>query len=155
MLRLAFTHVDQPRRVLIVDRRAENRVVHTTFLRHHGLVARGVAYPDTAMRLLRAFRPEVIVTDLDISYRHLDGLAFISAVRQRHDIRQPAVVVMSDFTHQADVWRARCVGADSFLVKPCPAERLLLEVRQAFYARLLAEVTFKGRSSLFGSAAKH
>jgi len=135
-----LTRVDQPCRVLIVDGHAEERLVHTTFLRHHGMVARGVARPDTALRVVAAFRPEVIVTELVFTGLHFDGLALISAVRQRHDIRAPVVIVVADFTQHGDLRRARSVGADSFLVKPCLPERLLLEVRRAFYTRHLAEV---------------
>ena len=136
----ALPHVDRPRRVLIVDGLAEARVVHMTFLRQHGMVARGVARPETALRVLCAFRPEVIVTDLVFPGRPFDGLAFISAVRQRQDIREPVVVVVSGFTQRSNLRSARIAGADSFLVKPCLPERLLLEVRRSFYARHVAEV---------------
>lgn len=136
----ALTDVDRPRRVLIVDGLAEARVVHMTFLRRHGMVARGVARPETALRALSTFRPQVIVTDLVFPGRHVDGLAFINAVRQRQDIREPVVVVVSGFGQQSNLRSARIAGADSFLVKPCLPERLLLEVRRSFYAKQLAEV---------------
>ena len=132
--------VDRPRRLLLVNGCAQDRVVHMTFLRHHGMVVHGVAWPDTALRVLCAFRPEVIVTDLVFPRRHFDGLAFVSAVRQLRDIRDPVVVVLSDFTRHGDHRRARMVGADSFLIKPCHPERLLLEVRRAFYERQLLHV---------------
>jgi DNA-binding response OmpR family regulator len=139
----ALTPVDRPRRVLIVGTFAEDRVVYTTFLRHHGIVARGVARPETALRVLDSFRPEAIVTNLVFSGRSFDGLAFISAVRQQHDVRQPVVVVVSDFTEVADQRRARLAGADSCLIKPCLPERLLLEVRRASYARQLMNVSYQ------------
>jgi CheY-like chemotaxis protein len=56
--------VDRPRRLLLVDGCANDRVIHMAFLRHHGMVVHGVAWPDTALRVLCGFRPDVIVTDL-------------------------------------------------------------------------------------------
>jgi CheY-like chemotaxis protein len=125
--RVAF---DRRWRVLIVNGFVDGREMYVDFLRHHDLEVRGVARPRAALRILRRFRADVIVTDFAFPEGRVDGVTFISVVRQQPGLHDPVVIVVSGFTQPADERRARAAGADAFLMKPCLPERLFLEMRR-------------------------
>ena len=69
---------DRRWRVLIVNGFADGREMYVHFLRHHDLEVRGAARPTAALRILRRFRPDVIVTDFVFPEGRVDGVTFIT-----------------------------------------------------------------------------
>jgi CheY-like chemotaxis protein len=119
--------------------------MYVNFLQHRNLEVRGAARPTAALRMLRRFRPDVIVTDFAFPEGRVDGATFVDVVRQHPDLHDAVVIVVSGFTQPADERRARAAGADAFLLKPCLPERLLLEMRRVFALRQAAAVPRGGR----------
>jgi CheY-like chemotaxis protein len=132
-------------RVLIVNGFADGREMYVDFLRHCDLEVRGAARPIAALRILRRFRPDIIVTDFAFPEGRVDGVTFVDVVRQQPDLHDAVVIVVSGFTQPADERRARAAGADAFLIKPCLPERLLLEMRRVLARRQAAAVPRGGR----------
>jgi two-component system cell cycle response regulator DivK len=130
--------VERRQRVLIVNGFADGREMYVDFLRHCDLEVRGAARPTAALRILRRFRPDIIVTDFVFPEGRLDGVTFINVVRQQPALYDPVVIVVSGFTQPTDERRARAAGADAFLMKPCLPERLLLEMQRVFARHLSA-----------------
>jgi DNA-binding NarL/FixJ family response regulator len=72
-------------------------------------------------------RPDVVL--MDIRMPRLDGLAATAAIRARS--APPAVVVLTTFDSDDEVFRALEVGATGFLLKDTPPQELLRAVRLA------------------------
>ncbi|MEO3745071.1 response regulator transcription factor [Plantactinospora sp. B5E13] len=72
-------------------------------------------------------RPDVVLMDLRMP--HLDGLAATAAIRLRP--RPPAVIVLTTFDADDDVFQALDAGATGFLLKDTPPADLLRAVRLA------------------------
>ena len=72
-------------------------------------------------------RPDVVL--MDIRMPRLDGLAATAAIRARP--RPPAVVVLTTFDSDDEVFRALEAGATGFLLKDTPPAELLRAVRLA------------------------
>jgi two-component system cell cycle response regulator DivK len=144
-------------RVLIVNGFADGREMYVDFLQYQGLEVRGVARPTAALRILRRFRPDVIVTDFAFPEGRVDGVTFVSVLRQQPGLQDPAVIVVSGFTQPTDERRARAAGADAFLMKPCLPERLLLEMRRCLALRRTVALRGARRLTLVrrGSSAEH
>lgn len=144
-------------RVLIVNG-FDGRQMYVDFLRQCDLDVRGAARPTTALRILRRFRPDVIVTDLVFPEGRVDGATFITVVRQQPGRHEPVVIAVSGFTQPADERRVRAAGADAFLMKPCLPERLLLEMRRLLALRQAIAASRGARRLTVvrrGSSAEH
>jgi DNA-binding NarL/FixJ family response regulator len=72
-------------------------------------------------------RPDVVL--MDIRMPRLDGLAATAAIRARP--QPPAVVVLTTFDSDDEVFRALQAGATGFLLKDTPPAELLRAVRLA------------------------
>jgi DNA-binding NarL/FixJ family response regulator len=81
----------------------------------------------TAIDLVRRLRPEVVL--MDIRMPAMDGLAATAAIRAQP--QPPAVVVLTTFNTDDDVFRALEAGATGFLLKDTPPTELLRGVRLA------------------------
>lgn len=143
-------------RVLIVNG-FDGREMYVDFLRQCNLDVRSAARPMAALRILRRFRADVIVTDLVFPEGRVDGATFITVVRQQPGRREPVVIVVSGLTQPADERRVRAAGADAFLMKPCLPERLLLEMRRCLARRRAVAPRGARRLTLVrrGSSAEH
>jgi DNA-binding NarL/FixJ family response regulator len=73
------------------------------------------------------YRPDVVL--MDIRMPRLDGLAATAAIRARP--HPPAVVVLTTFDTDDDVFRALDAGAIGFLLKDTPPAELLRAIRLA------------------------
>lgn len=81
-------------------------------------------------KLKEGFKPDVIVCDVIMP--GMDGIEFMSAVKEQHLADQAKRVVLSNQGEQADIDRAKKVGVDGYIVKatsiPSEVVRLVLEI---------------------------
>ncbi len=80
-----------------------------------------------AIDAVRRHRPDVVL--MDIRMPRLDGLAATGAIRARQ--HPPAVIVLTTFDTDDDVFQALEAGASGFLLKDTPPLELLHAVRVA------------------------
>jgi len=80
-----------------------------------------------AIAAVDRYRPDVVL--MDIRMPKLDGLAATAAIRARP--QPPAVVVLTTFDSDDEVFRALEAGATGFLLKDTPPAELLRAVRLA------------------------
>jgi len=114
-------NIEQPTRVLIADDRPQSR---------NGLKALLATWPEVevvgeatngqeAVRLMEECRPEVVLMDAIMPV--MDGLEATGLIKDRW----PEVKVIVLTIHSSLRAEALTVGADSFLIKGCPAVDLL------------------------------
>jgi CheY-like chemotaxis protein len=72
--------------------------------------------------------PDFIVTDTQLG--GFDGYRLCELLRSDRDTSLIPIVILSGDPEPGDVARARAAGADSVLVKPCPPQTLLAEIRR-------------------------
>lgn len=88
------------------------------------------AYPDC--RLLReqveALRPDLVLLDIEMPY--VNGLQGLYLLKQ-HFPGIPALM-LTIFDDDDKVFNAVCLGADGYLLKNAPPERLLAAIREVF-----------------------
>ena len=111
-------------RVLVIDDHAvSRRFIRSALLQSHCSVKQ-TADPGVARRWARDWRPDVILTDLNL--RDQSGLEFIRQLREHNTPPQtlPRLLVMS--ADDSPATRARCkqTGADAFLAKPSSARAI-------------------------------
>lgn len=76
----------------------------------------------------RAPRPDLILLDLGLPGK--DGREVLAEIKQREDLRQVPVVVMTASTDQEDVARTQQLHVESYLVKPVDLEKFLALVQE-------------------------
>jgi signal transduction histidine kinase/ActR/RegA family two-component response regulator len=114
--------------VLLVDDDADTREFLATALRAAGADLRAVGSAAAAFATMRAWRPDVIVSD--IAMPEQDGYAFIQGVRALDDAaggRTPAVALTA-LARPRDRVRALAAGFQTHLPKPVDPNELVLAV---------------------------
>jgi len=84
-----------------------------------------VAYDGrSALQAARAFPPDAML--IDIVMPHMDGLRLAQLVRQEPALDQTTLIAVTGHTDSRINQRARLVGFDHFLLKPCAVSDLLV-----------------------------
>ena len=121
-------------RVLIVDDEVNARAALAELLRDEGYVVETVADGESALAVLDSFRPQVLLTDINMP--HVDGLQLLRSVRERNT--GITVVVMTAGDGVDTLRSASRQGADYFLTKPIDLAEL---------GRIIGLVTARATSS--------
>jgi two-component system, cell cycle response regulator DivK len=101
--------------------------MYAMYLRVQGFDPIVMDDPDEALR--QAAHVDLIVTGIRLRASN-DGLALIQRLRQSDATRATPIIVLTACAFDEDRARAFAAGCDTFLVKPCTPEALLIEVHR-------------------------
>lgn len=110
--------------VLVVDDEPMVREVVTAYLERDGLRVTSAADGATALRMLDASRPDLVI--LDLMLPHVDGLAVLAHLRRTADL---PVIVLTARGEEPDRVLGLELGADDYVVKPFSPRELVARVR--------------------------
>jgi len=102
--------------VLVVDDNAVNLELQTYVLADAGWQVRGCTGVDDALVLLSQWRPDVILTDIQMPRR--DGFDLVRAVRADPSLAATPVVALTAFAMKGDEQRMHEAGCDGYIAKP-------------------------------------
>jgi two-component system, cell cycle response regulator DivK len=122
--------------VLVVDDDYDNRVIYSAGLRFAGFRVEAVSDAVTALRRAREGQPNAIVMDLSMPV--IDGFEAIRRLRGDVQTRRIGVVALTAFTSNENRVRAKQVGADFFVSKPCTPTELSVHIFECMRRRGLA-----------------
>jgi CheY-like chemotaxis protein len=115
--------------VLVVDDHDDNRELFSTILRDHDFIVTTAADGLEALEVAARERPHIIV--LDLAMPNLDGFDTMVRLRLEEHGRAAFILVVSAFNDRASRARAKDLGADAFLAKPCAPTDLVAVVKAA------------------------
>lgn len=113
-------------KILVVDDDPEWVRVLTLYLSGRGYQVDSALNGVEALERVAANRPDVIVADIAMPV--MDGYELCSQLRQKPETRTIPFIFLTARDQDTDKTKARKIGSDAYLVKPCPLERLLLSV---------------------------
>jgi CheY-like chemotaxis protein len=120
-----------PPTILVVDDDADARVIYSEYLRAHGWLTFTAVDGRSALDKVAELAPDAIV--LDLAMPRVDGWTVLKHLRDSSwTATIPVVVVTASMTARDEAFEAGC---DAFLLKPCPPETLLLQLRGLFRIR--------------------
>jgi len=113
-------------RILVVDDHLTTRQALGTILRQEGYEVREASAAEEALDLLRAFEPNLILSDLHMP--RIDGATFLEMARESGC--SASFVLMTSLTHEEVAAAAMRSGAAQCLHKPLDIDVLLGVVQQ-------------------------
>lgn len=118
----------QPRKILVVDDRWENRSVVVNLLEPLGFEMFEAEDGRDGLAKIAQFQPDLVVTD--ISMPVMDGYEMLAQMRQNSQWSNIAVIVSSASVFDSDRQKSLDAGANEFLPKPIQAESLLAALQK-------------------------
>ncbi|MBW4617177.1 MAG: response regulator [Desmonostoc vinosum HA7617-LM4] len=117
-----ISYQGQPRHILIVDDRWENRSVLVNLLEPLGFKLREAQNGQEGLDKAREQLPDLMITDLAMPI--MDGFEMLKQLRSDDELKQLSVIVSSASVAQIDQQMSLAAGGDDFLAKPVQADDL-------------------------------
>jgi CheY-like chemotaxis protein len=118
--------------VLLVEDHEDSRQMYAEFLRlQFHVVEAGDGLG--ALELMQQTAPDIVVTDLALP--RMDGFELVQRMRADERLRHVPVIALSGFSGAEFETRARAVGSDVVLQKPCLPDELARAVELAGRSR--------------------
>lgn len=112
--------------VLIVDdEQAACEGYKMLFEELHGIPCRTAANSDQALKIMAEQTPELVLLDIRLDKSSLDGFGILAEANKLPVRSKMKIVMMTGYFDEAHRAKAREMGADDYLAKPIPAEKLL------------------------------
>jgi DNA-binding response OmpR family regulator len=108
------------RRVLVVDDNVDAAESFAMILKMTGHETQCAHEPETALRSVAVFRPDVVV--LDIGLPRMDGYEVAKCIRAENSLVR--LIALSGYGRTEDTERAKAAGFDAYLVKPVDFDEL-------------------------------
>jgi DNA-binding response OmpR family regulator len=113
--------------ILIVEDEAEIANLIQLYLEKEGFSCRICRDGITAMQVVQEQTPDLII--LDLMLPGLDGLEVCARIRQRADIKDPYILMLTAKGEEIDRIIGLSTGADDYMVKPFSPRELVARVR--------------------------
>jgi two-component system cell cycle response regulator DivK len=113
-------------RILVVEDNALNIKLFCDLLAAHGHDARPVTDSRLALDAAKDFRPNLVITDIQLPY--ISGLELIRAIRQEPGLAHVPIMAVTAYAGQGDDDRIRAAGAQAYVSKPISVARFVQEV---------------------------
>lgn len=117
--------------LLVVDDDQDHLALVERWLKLEGFDVTAAESGESALAMLDARRPDLVITDLVMG--EIDGIRLLREIH-RYDPVMP-VIIMSGQAGIPEAVKATHLGACAFLTKPIAREALIAEVRQTLTAR--------------------
>nr|WP_237219661.1 response regulator [Sphingomonas arenae] len=113
-------------RILVVEDNALNIKLFCDLLAAHGHEPEAVTDSRIALERAQAFRPELIITDIQLP--HVTGLELIQQVRGDANLADVPIMAVTAYAGAGDEERVRDAGAQAYVSKPISVVRFVEEV---------------------------
>lgn len=114
-------------KILVVEDNELNLKLFCDLLRAHGFEAEPVRDGREAVDRARAFRPELVV--MDIQMPHVSGLELIEQLKGDPELRSVPIMAVTAYAAKGDEERIREAGAEGYVSKPISLTRFIEAVR--------------------------
>ena len=114
-------------KILVVEDNELNLKLFCDLLRAHGYEAEPVRDGREAVERARAFRPDLIV--MDIQMPHISGLELIEQIKADAELRPIPIMAVTAYAAKGDEERIRDAGAEGYVSKPISVLKFVEAVR--------------------------
>lgn len=114
------------KRVLVVEDNALNLKLFCDLLSAHGHDTAAVRDSREALATARSFRPDLIVSDIQLPY--VNGIELIEQIRRDPAFALVPIMAVTAYATPADEERARRAGASGYVSKPISVAKFISAV---------------------------
>jgi two-component system, cell cycle response regulator DivK len=114
--------------ILIVDDNPDNLKLIEMLLECEGYAVRTAEDADRALGLLRTYRPDLIL--MDIQLPGMDGLELTRRLRAMPGFEKVGIVALTAYAMPGDEANARAAGCDGYITKPVATRTFAGVIRQ-------------------------
>lgn len=136
-------------RILLVDDAEAFRQTFAEALRAQGHEVLEAADGLDGIKLARAHRPDVVVSDIKMA--RLDGYAMTSVLRQHPDTVDLPLVLMTGESDLKGMRKGMSLGADDYITKPFTIEEFEAAIQQRVQRRRAARAAVEKHLAGFGT----
>jgi two-component system, cell cycle response regulator DivK len=123
---------DRLAKILVVEDNALNIKLFCDLLAAHGHVTEPVTDSRDALEAARAFKPDLVITDIQLPY--ITGIELMEMLRADDELKNVPIMAVTAYAAVGDDERIRAAGASAYVSKPISVMRFAETVDQ-----LLAE----------------
>jgi two-component system, cell cycle response regulator DivK len=113
-------------KILIVEDNALNVKLFCDLLAAHGHEPRPVTDGRYALDQAREFRPDLVITDIQLP--HVSGLELIRMMRDDKRLKDVPIMAVTAYAAAADEERIRAAGAQAYVSKPISVAKFVAQV---------------------------
>jgi CheY-like chemotaxis protein len=110
-------------RVIVIDDEPDAVLMLLTLLRNEGYNAMGFASARAALKELRAFDPDVVISDVSMPF--MNGWELAREIRQIMGERPVLIGISGQYMRGPDRVLAELAGYNFYLTKPCDPKELM------------------------------
>jgi two-component system cell cycle response regulator DivK len=114
-------------KILVVEDNELNLKLFCDLLRAHGYAVEPVRDGREAVERARAFRPDLVVMDIQMPY--ISGLELIEQMKADPELRRMPIMAVTAYAAKGDEERIRDAGAEGYVSKPISVVRFVEAVR--------------------------
>ena len=130
---------DSVAKILVVEDNALNIKLFCDLLAVHGHEAEPVTDSREALETARAFRPDLVITDIQLP--HINGIELMKLLRADELLKDVPILAVTAYAAPGDDERIRAAGARAYVSKPISVTRFVEQVEE-----LLAEAASEKES---------
>jgi len=131
-------------KILVVEDNALNIKLFCDLLAAHGHQTEAVTDSRDALSTARAFRPELVITDIQLP--HVSGIELMQQLRADADLKDVPIMAVTAYSAPGDDERIRAAGAQAYVSKPISVVR---------FAQTVDQLLEDARSATLADAGDH
>jgi two-component system CheB/CheR fusion protein len=116
------------KRILVIDDDEDAAEGLKLFLEQAGHDVQMAFDGESALELVRQFRPDTVLVDIGLP--KMDGYAVAEALRKHAETRHALLIAVTGFGADGDIRKSRDAGFDDHMTKPVNLDQLLARVEQ-------------------------
>jgi two-component system cell cycle response regulator DivK len=115
-------------KILVVEDNALNIKLFCDLLTAHGHQTEPVTDSRDALEAARAFRPDLVITDIQLPY--ITGIELMELLRADEELKDVPIMAVTAYAAAGDDERIRAAGAQAYVSKPISVMRFAETVDQ-------------------------
>ena len=124
-------------KILVVEDNALNIKLFCDLLTAHGHETEPVTDSRDAMDAARAFKPDLVITDIQLPY--VTGIELMELLRADEELKDVPIMAVTAYAAAGDDERIRAAGAQAYVSKPISVMRFAETVDQLLEGGRLVE----------------
>jgi CheY-like chemotaxis protein len=115
--------------ILVIDDDEQMLLLISQILTHHRYRVTSLTTSDEAYALLKDWKPQLILSDIDLKTSTMGGFSFYEKMRKMDHLREVPFMFLTGMTDEILIRKGKELGVDDYLTKPFSERNLIAAVK--------------------------